>query len=131
MRAAIFTEVDQPLVIEDVTLAEPGPSDVIVNIGASGVCHSDLSFMNGTVPFPPPAILGHEGAGVVEWIGSEVTRVKVGDRVVASFVPACGTCFWCLNDQSNLCGRMFELSLAPKAHRHDGTPCAGVTGLGT
>ena len=65
MRAAIFTEVDQPLVIEDVTLAEPGPSDVIVNIGASGVCHSDLSFMNGTVPFPPPAILGHEGAGVV------------------------------------------------------------------
>jgi len=131
MRAAIFTEVNEPLVVEDVTLAEPGPSDVIVNIGASGVCHSDLSFMNGTVPLPPPAILGHEGAGVVEWVGSEVTRVKVGDRVVASFVPACGSCFWCLNDQSNLCGRMFELSLSAKAHRHDGTPCSGVTGLGT
>src|SRR5262249_51424170 len=72
MRAAIFVENDQPLVVEDVTPNPPGARDVVVRITASGVCHSDLSVINGTLPMPPPAILGHEGAGVVDWVGSEV-----------------------------------------------------------
>jgi S-(hydroxymethyl)glutathione dehydrogenase / alcohol dehydrogenase len=130
MRAAIFTG-DADLSIEDVTPIEPGPSDVIVKIAASGVCHSDLSATNGTLPLPPPCILGHEGAGVVEWAGSEVTRVRLGDHVVASFVPACGTCFWCLNDQSNLCDKSNAYSFAPRATRADGTTTPGFTGLGT
>ncbi|HEY7438705.1 MAG TPA: Zn-dependent alcohol dehydrogenase [Acidimicrobiia bacterium] len=130
MRAAIFTG-DPDLSIEDVTALDPGPSDVVVRIEASGVCHSDLSATNGTLPLPPPCILGHEGSGFVEWTGSEVTRVAAGDRVVASFVPACGNCFWCLHGQSNLCQKSGALSFAPRATRADGRTTPGFTGLGT
>ncbi len=131
MRAAVFVEQGQPLVIEDVEPLAPGPRDVVVKIGASGVCHSDLSVMNGGLPLPPPCILGHEGAGTVESIGSEVTRVKPGDRVVASFTPACGVCWYCLRDQSNLCELMGEVSMGMKATRPDGTQTNTMTGLGT
>ncbi len=130
MRAAIFTGTID-LSVEDVTPLEPGPADVVVRIGASGVCHSDVSAANGTLPTPAPCILGHEGAGVVEWIGSEVTRVQVGDHVVASFVPACGNCFWCLHGQSNLCALGNEVFVTPKATRHDGSVAISMTGLGT
>src|SRR4051794_10203450 len=78
MRAAILTAYNEPLVIEDVTAPEIGPHDVLVHIDASGVCHSDLSFANGSVPLPPPVILGHEGAGTVLAVGNEVSRVKLG-----------------------------------------------------
>ena len=87
MRAAIFTEHNGPMPVEDVTPMEPGPRDAIVHITASGVCHSDLHVISGALPMPPPAILGHEGCGVVEAVGSEVTRVRVGDRVIGSFIP--------------------------------------------
>lgn len=130
MRAAIFTGSTE-LSVEDVTPLDPGPSDVVVRIGASGVCHSDVSAANGTIPTPPPCILGHEGAGVVEWVGSEVTRVQVGDHVVASFVPACGNCFWCLHGQSNLCAMSNEVFVTPKATRADGSTAISMTGLGT
>ena len=63
MRAAVYVEQDQPLIIEEMTPLDPGPGDVVVEIGASGVCHSDLSATNGTLPLPPPTILGHEGVG--------------------------------------------------------------------
>src|SRR5712675_1718420 len=99
MKAAILTELQQPLVIEDVTLADVGPRSVRVKVDASGVCHSDVSAASGKVPMGAPIILGHEGAGTVLAVGSEVTRVKPGDTVIASFVPACGLCFFCLNDQ--------------------------------
>ena len=74
MRAAVYVEQDQPLIIEEMTPLDPGPGDVVVEIGASGVCHSDLSAMNGTLPLPPPTILGHEGAGIIESVGAEVSR---------------------------------------------------------
>ena len=99
MRAAVFVGVEQPLAIENVKPAEPGPGDVVVEIGASGVCHSDLSIMRGYVPLPPGVILGHEGTGRVVEVGKDVTKVRKGDRVVASFVPACGVCWFCLHDQ--------------------------------
>src|SRR6476620_564816 len=130
MRAAIFTgTVD--LSVEDVTPVDPGPSDVLVRIGASGVCHSDVSAANGTIPTPPPCILGHEGSGTVEWVGAEVTRVAVGDHVIASFVPACGNCFWCLRGESNLCAMSNEVFVTPKALRADGSTAISMTGLGT
>jgi S-(hydroxymethyl)glutathione dehydrogenase/alcohol dehydrogenase len=130
MRAAVFLEQDQPLSIEDVDPIDAGPDDVIVRITASGVCHSDLSVINGTIP-AGPEILGHEGTGVVESVGADVTRVKVGDRVIGSFIPACGVCWYCLNDQSNLCAETYPVMFAPRARRADGTELQGFTGLGT
>ncbi len=131
MRAAIFTEMDGPLSVEDVTPTDPGPGDVVVRITASGLCHSDLSVINGTLPMPPPAILGHEGTGVVEWAGPEVTRVKEGDRIIGSFIPACGVCWYCNNDQSNLCENTYTVMMNPRATRTDGTQLPSMTGLGT
>jgi S-(hydroxymethyl)glutathione dehydrogenase/alcohol dehydrogenase len=131
MRAAIFVGQEQPLVVEDVTPLVPGPRDVVVRIGASGVCHSDLSIVHGYVPLPPSCILGHEGAGVVESVGETVTRVKPGDRVIASFVPACGVCWFCLHEKSNLCEMSTALSYLPRVTRPDGTQAYGFTGLGT
>src|SRR4051812_38518142 len=130
MRAAIFTGTID-LSVEDVTPLDPGPADVVVRIGASGVCHSDVSAADGTLPTPPPCILGHEGAGTVEWAGPEVTRVAVGDHVIASFIPACGNCFWCLRGQSNLCAMSGEVMMVPKATRADGSVANSMTGLGT
>ncbi len=131
MKAAILTAHNEPLVIEEVTAEGLGARDVLVQIEASGVCHSDLSMANGSVPIPPPVILGHEGAGTVLATGSEVTRVAKGDRVIASFVPACGNCFFCLRDQSQLCEMMGATSMASKGTRADGSHVHGMSGLGT
>jgi S-(hydroxymethyl)glutathione dehydrogenase/alcohol dehydrogenase len=131
MRAAVFVGQEQPLVIEDVTPLAPGDRDVVVNVGASGVCHSDLSIVHGYLPFPPGCILGHEGAGTVESVGASVTRVKPGDRVIASFVPACGVCWFCLHEKSNLCEMSNALSFAPRVTRPDGSTATAFTGLGT
>jgi len=130
MRAAVFLEQDQPLSIEDVDPIDAGANDVIVRITASGVCHSDLSVINGTLP-AGPEILGHEGTGVVEAVGADVTRLKVGDRVIGSFIPACGVCWYCLHDQSNLCAETYPVMFVPRARRADGTELQGFTGLGT
>jgi S-(hydroxymethyl)glutathione dehydrogenase/alcohol dehydrogenase len=131
VRAAVFVEQDKPLSVEEVTPNPPGPRDVVVRVGASGVCHSDLSVINGALPFPPPCILGHEGTGVVEEVGEQVTTLKKGDRVIAAFVPACGTCWFCLHDRTNLCENSFTASIAPRGTRPDGTPLSAFTGLGT
>jgi S-(hydroxymethyl)glutathione dehydrogenase/alcohol dehydrogenase len=131
MRAAVFTGQGQPLSVEDVEAMPPGPRDVVVRVGASGVCHSDLSVVNGYLPLPPPVILGHEGAGTVEEVGAEVTRFKKGDRVIASFVLACGQCWFCTHHHSNLCENAFGAGMTPRATRSDGTPASTFTGLGT
>jgi S-(hydroxymethyl)glutathione dehydrogenase / alcohol dehydrogenase len=130
MRAAIFVGTPE-LSVEDVTPLDPGPRDVVVRIGASGVCHSDVSATNGSLPMPAPCVLGHEGTGTVEWIGPEVSRVQVGDRVIASFVPACGSCFFCLHGQSNLCELGNSINFLPKVTRADGSTANAFTALGT
>ncbi|WP_404380849.1 zinc-binding dehydrogenase [Knoellia locipacati] len=84
-----------PLTVEDVTLQPPGPGEVLLRIVAAGLCHSDLSVVNGDRPRPLPMVLGHEAAGVVEEVGAGVTDVAVGDRVVCSYVPSCGVCADC------------------------------------
>jgi S-(hydroxymethyl)glutathione dehydrogenase/alcohol dehydrogenase len=131
MRAAIFTELNAPMTVEDVTPVDPGPGDVVVRITASGVCHSDLHVINGALPMPPPGILGHEGTGIVEAVGPEVKGLQVGDRVIGSFIPACGTCWHCLHDESHLCENTYAVMGSPRATRHDGTPLMTMTGLGT
>ncbi|MCU1356244.1 MAG: alcohol dehydrogenase [Acidimicrobiales bacterium] len=104
MKAAVLPGVDTPLETrDDIEIAPPGPGEVRVKVVASGVCHSDLSVQNGTIPLPTPIVLGHEGAGIVEEIGDGVTKVAVGDHVVLSFVPACGECYTCTNGQPFLC----------------------------
>lgn len=131
MRAALFTGVHDQLLIEDVTLGAPGPFDVLVRIGASGVCHSDLSVVDGGRPLVAPAILGHEAAGTVEAIGVRVSRVQVGDRVIASFIPSCGECFWCRHEQSNLCSKSADFPDFARVTRTDGSTATAYLGLGT
>jgi S-(hydroxymethyl)glutathione dehydrogenase/alcohol dehydrogenase len=103
VRAAVLHELGKPLDIEDVDLVDTQPDQVRVRIAASGVCHSDLSVVRGRLPHPTPVVLGHEGAGVVTEIGSDVTRVKVGDHVVLDWIPACGTCAFCQRGEIYLC----------------------------
>ena len=103
-KAAVMTGIDQPLEIrDDVEVETPHANEVKVRMGASGVCHSDLSMQNGTMMAVPPIVLGHEGAGVIEEVGEGVTDVKPGDHVVISWVPQCGDCFFCSRDQGYLC----------------------------
>ncbi len=131
MRAAVFTETGGPLSIETVEPDPPGPRDVVVQLGASGVCHSDLSLKNGYVGIMPGTILGHEGAGTVVEVGKEVTKVKKGDRIVASFIPACGECWFCLHDHSHLCDTEMAVMMAMRGNRSDGSQYMAMTGLGT
>jgi S-(hydroxymethyl)glutathione dehydrogenase/alcohol dehydrogenase len=103
MKAAVCYERNQPVLIEDVKLDPPGPDEVRVRMVAAGVCHSDLSFVQGIVRGKLPCVLGHEGAGVVEEVGERVTRVKAGQKVVLSWVTPCGNCFFCRIGKPNLC----------------------------
>ena len=131
MRAAVFTETGGPLTIEDLEPGPVGPRDVLVDIGASGVCHSDLSLKNGYVGIMPGTVLGHEGAGKVLEVGAEVTKVKPGDRIIASFIPACGTCWFCLHDSSHLCDNEMAVMMSMRGNRPDGSQYMAMTGLGT
>ncbi len=102
--AAVLTAMDAPLEVrDDVELDEPHAGEVRIKMGASGVCHSDLSVQNGTIPLPTPIVLGHEGAGTVEAVGEGVTDLAVGDNVVLSFVPQCGQCYQCQRGEGFLC----------------------------
>ncbi len=104
VRAAVLAALGQPLEIrDDVEVEDPRTGEVQVRIVASGVCHSDLSARDGVMLMPTPAVLGHEGAGVVEKVGNGVTTVQPGDPVLVSWVPQCGTCYLCERRQGHLC----------------------------
>src|SRR5699024_5523910 len=92
-----------PLTIESVDLHGPGPGEVLVKIHAAGLCHSDLSTIDGNRPRPVPMVLGHEAAGEVVELGAGVSSLVVGDHVVCSFVPSCGHCAYCADGRSALC----------------------------
>ncbi|MHA0036402.1 Zn-dependent alcohol dehydrogenase [Deinococcus sp. PESE-13] len=109
VRAAVLREAGGPVSIEQVTLADPGPGQVRVRVRAAGVCHSDLSVVNGTIPQLAPLVLGHEGAGVVEAVGEGVTRVSVGEHVIFNWVPSCGECFFCTSGRPDMCDEAFAL----------------------
>src|SRR5215217_7275473 len=104
IRAAVLEEFGAPLAVQEVDLAEPGPGEVLVRLEACGVCHTDLYTASGADPSGyAPAVLGHEGAGVVERLGEGVSSVKEGDHVVSLFSPQCGECIHCLSPKTNLC----------------------------
>ncbi len=117
MKAAVLYEYGKPLVIEDVELDDPKEGEVLVRIGAAGVCRSDRHFMHGDARINLPAVLGHEGAATVEKVGPGVSLTKPGDQVILSFVPACGRCKSCLEGHSNLC----DLHMATGPFMLDGT----------
>lgn len=103
VRAAVLRDPGSPVSIEEISLAEPRSDQVRVQITATGVCHSDLSLANGTMPYPTPVVLGHEAAGVVVSAGSDVTHVRAGDRVLLAWNPACRNCFYCDRAEPYLC----------------------------
>lgn len=103
MKAAVLREVGQPLQIEQVQIAKPGPHEVLIRTAAVGVCHSDLHFIEGAYPIAKPVVLGHEAAGVVEAVGSEVRSVKPGDHVITCLSAFCGHCNYCVDGRLNLC----------------------------
>ena len=125
--AAIFRQIGQPLELrDDVEVSAPKAGEVKIRMTASGVCHSDLSAMNGTMLMPPNTILGHEGAAVVIEVGEGITHVGVGDPIVVSWVPKCGVCFYCTHGQPNLCEQA-SITMAT-ASMLDGTRRARVGG---
>ncbi|HET6551802.1 MAG TPA: alcohol dehydrogenase catalytic domain-containing protein [Solirubrobacter sp.] len=104
MRAAVLEEFGSPLVVQEVELADPQPGEVLVRLVACGVCHTDLYTASGADPSGyAPAVLGHEGAGVVEAVGADVRDVAVGDHVVTLFSPQCRECEHCRSSRTNLC----------------------------
>jgi S-(hydroxymethyl)glutathione dehydrogenase / alcohol dehydrogenase len=111
-KAAVLNAPDTPLEIrDDITVAAPQQGEVRVQMVASGVCHSDLSVQNGTIPLATPLVLGHEGAGIITELGPGVTDRAVGDHVVLSWVPQCGECFFCQRDQGFLCEKNGAVTL--------------------
>jgi len=111
VRAAVLREMgrpqpfaqSKPLSIEEVELTSAGPGEVLIKVAAAGLCHSDLSVINGDRPRPMPMLLGHEVAGVIEEVGLGVNGFKPGDHVVAAFVPSCGHCLPCMSARPALC----------------------------
>ncbi len=131
MKAAILTELNKDLEIrDDVELTEVGPGQVRIKLVSSGVCHSDLSAQNGTIPSGTPCVLGHEGAGTIQEIGEGITDVVVGDHVILSFTPACRKCKACLRGQAALCETMMSMATSPH-FIVDGNLVSGFTGCGT
>ncbi|MFH8898485.1 Zn-dependent alcohol dehydrogenase [Streptomyces coeruleorubidus] len=119
MRGVIF-DGKQVRVVTDLEVREPGPGEVRVAISAAGLCHSDLSVVDGTIPFPVPVVLGHEGAGVVETVGEGVTHVAPGDHVSLSTLANCGTCAECDRGRPTMCRQ--AIGRPGRPFRHAGQP---------
>ncbi|MEV0073978.1 MULTISPECIES: zinc-binding dehydrogenase [unclassified Amycolatopsis] len=133
MRAAVLNAIgdDKLELRDDVTTVDPGPDEVRIRVRASGICHSDLSAMDGTLPALTPGVVGHEGSGEVLEVGSAVTHLVPGDHVTVSFVPPCGACANCLRGQPNLCAVHAIAAFTTPRFRLGDTPLFGYAGLGT
>jgi S-(hydroxymethyl)glutathione dehydrogenase/alcohol dehydrogenase len=133
MKALVTSENDK-YSVEEVAIDPPEPGELAIKMSATGVCRSDLSVINGTLPLPKPMVLGHEGAGIVDGLGEEVTGFAVGDHVVLSFVPACGGCFFCEKQEPQFCnagapdGKMLDGT--SRVHRQDGSDLGVMQFLG-
>ncbi|SDY90484.1 S-(hydroxymethyl)glutathione dehydrogenase / alcohol dehydrogenase [Micromonospora pattaloongensis] len=129
VRALVARGTGRDLAIEQVTLPPPAAGEVRVRIRAAGVCHSDLSMVNGTLAPPFPLVLGHEAAGVVTEVGDGVDRVTAGDHVVLNWAPACRQCWFCRHDEPWLCASSGGPAVA-RGHTEDGVPLHVTLGLG-
>jgi S-(hydroxymethyl)glutathione dehydrogenase/alcohol dehydrogenase len=132
LRAAVLRGPGEPFEVDEISLRALGADDVHVQVAASGVCHSDLSILNGTIPHPLPAVLGHEGAGVVIETGENVRTVAPGDHVVLSWVAPDRSCFFCLRGHPELCEHGLDHAFSmPYANAGDGTPLLAAFGTAT
>jgi S-(hydroxymethyl)glutathione dehydrogenase/alcohol dehydrogenase len=102
-KAVVVREIGKPVAVEQIEVETPRHGEATVRLAACGVCHSDLSAANGTISYPLPLVLGHEGAGVVTAVGEGVSRYAVGDHVISSFVSMCGRCHYCQTGRPQLC----------------------------
>ncbi len=103
INAAVLRSANEPMLIESISIDEPAADEARVRVVGSGLCHSDLHVITGDLPYPLPAVLGHEAAGVVEAVGSGVSGLSVGDHVIACLTQHCGTCHWCVRGRTWLC----------------------------
>jgi len=134
MKAAVLHESPGKLQIEDVRIDNPAPHEVLLRVGATGLCHSDLHYLERAYPLTGPTILGHEGAGVVEAVGAEVTYVKPGDHVISYPTAFCGQCEWCLSGRPTLClqqGLTRAEGQPPRLTLSNGEPAIQFVGLST
>jgi S-(hydroxymethyl)glutathione dehydrogenase/alcohol dehydrogenase len=115
MKAAVMRANNEPLVIEDIQIGDPGPGEVLLKTSASGICHSDLTVLEGGLPVPPPCVLGHEPAGIVEAVGPGVPGFAPGDHVIGCLSSFCGVCKFCTHGRPYLCPSQF-------LGRPDGSP---------
>ena len=129
MRAAVYLPGADDLAVETVTPIGPSDRDVVVRVTATGVCHSDQAVIDGKRM--GPIMLGHETTGIVEWTGSGVSRVRPGNRVIASITPVCGTCWHCLRQETHLCDRNAEMLPRLRATRPDGSQANALAGIGS
>jgi S-(hydroxymethyl)glutathione dehydrogenase / alcohol dehydrogenase len=132
MKAAVLIEPGKPLEIETLMVSNPGPHEVLIRTAACGLCHSDLHFIDGLYPHALPAVPGHEAAGIVEAVGSEVRMVKVGDAVVTCLSAFCGHCEYCVTGRMSLClgaETRRPANAAPRITRPDGSPVAQMLNL--
>lgn len=132
MHAAVIHSVDDTKIDirDDIEVVGPGAGEVLIKTRAAGVCHSDLSARNGTLPQPMPAILGHEAAGEVLAVGDGVTDLAPGDHVIASWLPPCGTCASCVRGQPYLCFTHVLTAYTQPRFRLGDTPVFGMAGCG-
>jgi S-(hydroxymethyl)glutathione dehydrogenase/alcohol dehydrogenase len=133
--AAVCRELNKPIVVEPIAVDAPKRGEVTVKLAACGVCHSDLSAINGTIALPLPLVLGHEGAGIVEAVGEGVTDFRTGDHVVFSFVYMCGKCRFCVAGRPVLCleqGKALTTPLegTPRTRDASGAPLNIFSGCG-
>ena len=126
MKAALIHEYGGPIEVTEVTLRDCGPREARVRVDASGICRTDMTFAAGLAGAvtPVPLVLGHEGTGTVTAVGSDVARLAVGDRVIGSFVPACGTCWHCVRGEGSQCELLYAGHVAPTGRLADGGPRA-------
>lgn len=136
-RAAVIHAINEKWQVQELDLNEPGDNEVRIKVMASGLCHSDDHFVTGDIAVDLPMVGGHEGAGIVEAVGSKVTKVKVGDHVATLFIPACGECDYCTRGMQYICnngaGMETGMGMDGNAHFHDadGKAVGGVTRLGS
>ena len=131
VKAAVMWSFNEPLKIDSIRLKDPRANEVVVKVVASGVCHSDLSVVKMVLPIPPPCVLGHEGAGIVEEVGSGVKDLKPGDHVVLSWVENCGKCHYCTSGNDHLCDTGIRSSMAGQeaVFEKDGVDISRMAGV--
>ncbi|WP_432002410.1 zinc-binding dehydrogenase [Streptomyces sioyaensis] len=129
MKLAVAYKPGEPLVLEELPTPAIGPRDVLVRVAASGICHTDVTAINRPER-DTPIVPGHEACGTVEAVGAEVRRVRTGDRVLACVSPACGACWWCVNEMSNHCERG-ATRMVPRFELPDGQQAPGLCGCGS